>query len=219
MVGLNKKWCYLIAVFPHFTFRQKEPLPPLVLSANMQYLQCDPVINCPLKALKFIELSIISTSLLSSLHSSSEPVNDALWLNAARACMWRLPDRAEMSWKRRHHGRDSQLRPDRWQDLWCRSIPDGERSVLPARRIQNYVTKVTFSFLELVSGSWYCLKSTLFLKWMHLKRCSCNSSQCFVFSICFLKLKSMESFSRLSIICVMEAQGIILGTEYERMKK
>lgn len=149
-------------VFPHFTFRQKEPLPLLVLSANMQYLQCDLVINCPLKALKFIELSIISTSLLSSLHSSSEPVNDALWLNAARACMWRLPDRAEMSWKRRHHGRDSQLRPDRWQDLWCRSIPDGERSVLPARRIQNYVTKVTFSFLELMFGSCFVLKAHYF---------------------------------------------------------
>lgn len=142
----------------HISHKDKKTTCTPGLSYNTQYLQCDPVINCPLKALKFIELSIMSTSLLSSLHSSSEPVNDALWLNAARACMWRLPDRAEMSWKRRHHGGDGQLRPHRWQDLWCRSIPDGERSVLPARRLQDYVTKVTFGFLELLSGGRYCLK-------------------------------------------------------------
>lgn len=129
------------------------------------HLQCDPVINCRLKALDFIELSIISLSLL----FSSEPVNDALWLNAARACMWRLPDRAEMSWKRRHHGRDSKLRSHRWQDLWRRSIPDGERSVLPTRRLQNYVTKVTFSFLALVCRGFQCLKNALFQKWLNLQ--------------------------------------------------
>lgn len=35
----------------------------------------------------------------------------------------------------------------------------------------------------------------------------------------FRELKSMEPFSQPSIMCVMEAQGLSLGTECERMKK
>lgn len=204
----------------------------------------------------FIELSIISISLL----FSSEPVNDALWLNAARACMWRLPDRAEMSWKRRHHGRDSQLWPYRWQDLWCRSIPDGEHSVLPTRRLQDYVTKVTFSFLalnlqhaafllrnlgnlefsEISNAEQHCMLGISKIKCATLAMCEwmvmyiifeCGGS--FVLGVglsttpltvlysasAFWELKSMEAFSQPSIKCVMEAQGLSLGTEYERMKK
>lgn len=36
--------------------------------------------------------------------------------------------------------------------------------MLPTRCLQNYVTKVIFSFLVLASGRFYCLKNTLFQK-------------------------------------------------------
>ena len=97
-----------------------------------------------------------------SFHSSSEPVNDALRLDASRAGVWRLPDRAALPWKWCHHDWDGKLRPHRWQDLWCRPLPDGECAVLPARCLQDNVTEVTIDLF----GSHMCVCTESELRWL-----------------------------------------------------
>lgn len=47
-----------------------------------------------------------------------------------------------MSGQWRNHDWERKLWSDRWQDLWCWPISDGEYRLLPPRCLQNYDTKV-----------------------------------------------------------------------------
>lgn len=135
----------------------------------------------PPKSIKVHCIGNNFASLPSSFHSSSEPVNDALRLDASRACMWRLPNRAALPWKWCHHDWDGQLWPHRWQDLWRRSLPDGECAVLPARRLQNNVTEVTidlFGYCVCVYrfGACYWLRKQDIISQQNSSRMPCFSS-------------------------------------------
>lgn len=56
--------------------------------------------------------------------------------------MWRICNWSPLPGEWCHYDRDGQLRPDWRQDLRCWPVPDGERPVLPPRRLQDYITKV-----------------------------------------------------------------------------
>lgn len=56
--------------------------------------------------------------------------------------MWRICNWSPLPGEWCHYDRDGQLRPDWRQDLRCWPVPDGERPMLPPRRLQDYITKV-----------------------------------------------------------------------------
>lgn len=71
-----------------------------------------------------------------------QPCGVAVWAGQERALVRRVRNRPPLPGEWCHHDRDGQLRPDWRQDLWRWPIPDGERQLLPPRRLQDHITKV-----------------------------------------------------------------------------